>query len=183
MAVLSKFWQNWPGFFKKSLSQGNKNTGGHFRLRLKRRNNQIKQCMSLDGVMVQKQLDILGVDQISADVTELFLIILNVMILWLHKKMSLFLEMFDEVLRKKVITMPIIYFVMSNKKQVKQTWHNVNLTITKPNFSVHLKILHNKNKGKNFIVSLSTQISCQLSGHFPNIYAQIIQGYLNTKDV
>lgn len=53
--------------------------------------------MSLDEVLIQKQLDILGVDQISAEVTELFLIILNVMILWLHRKMSLFLEMLDEV--------------------------------------------------------------------------------------
>lgn len=183
MAVLSKFWQNQPGFFKKSLSRGKKNRWTFQIKRLKRRNNQIKQCMSLDEVLIQKQLDILGVDQISAEVTELFLIILNVMILWLHRKMSLFLEMLDEVTWEK--NYHNAYNLLSNiqKKQVKQTWHNVNLTITKPNFSVHLKILHNKNKGKNFIVSLSTQISCQLSGHFPNIYAQIIQVYLNTKDV
>lgn len=57
--------------------------------------------MSLDEVLIQKQLDILGVDQISAEVTELFLIILNVMILWLHRKMSLFLEMLDEVTWEK----------------------------------------------------------------------------------
>lgn len=57
--------------------------------------------MSLDEVLIQKQLDILGVDQISAEVTKLFLIILNVMILWLHRKMSLFLEMLDEVTWEK----------------------------------------------------------------------------------
>lgn len=57
--------------------------------------------MSLDEVLIQKQLDILGVDEISAEVTELFLIILNVMILWLHRKMSLFLEMLDEVTWEK----------------------------------------------------------------------------------